>query len=98
MSPPEASPDTIEPGDIVADTAVQKVPATPGLYTAGLTDKWSYAAPAGGVLMTIALRAMAAELNDPALRLVSATAIFCARIPEGPMTVRAEILRHGGAA
>jgi acyl-CoA thioesterase len=55
-------------------------------------------APAGGVLMTIALRAMAAELNDPALRLVSATAIFCTRIPEGPMGVRVEVLRHGGGA
>jgi hypothetical protein len=48
--------------------------------------------------MTIALRAMQEELADKDLRLVSATAIFCSRIPEGPMQIRAEILRHGGAA
>jgi acyl-CoA thioesterase len=94
MSPPEEN----EPADLTADTAVQKVPAVPGWYSASLTDRWSYIAPAGGVLMTVALRAMTAELNDPALRLVSATAIFCTRIPEGPMSVRTEILRHGGAA
>jgi len=98
MSPPEESRDLGEPADLTADTAVQKLPATPGWYTASLTDRWNYAAPAGGVLMTIALRAMAAELNDPALRPVSATAIFCTRIGEGPMSVRTEILRHGSGA
>lgn len=96
MSIPEDSSAIV--GDLSADTAVQQIPALPGWYSASLTDQWSYAAPAGGVLMTIALRAMTVELNDPALRPVSATAIFCAPIPKGAMSVQAKILRHGGAA
>lgn len=101
MPPPEESLDNNpihEPANLSADTAVQKIPATPGWYSASLTDQWSYKAPAGGVLMTLALRAMTAELNDPALRPVSATAIFCAPILAGTMHIRAEILRHGTAA
>lgn len=96
MSPPDDP--SIAPADLSADTAVQKLDASPGSYSAALPDSWSYQDPAGGVLMTVALRAMTAELNDPALRLVSATAIFCERVPRGPMTIRTEILRRGGAA
>ncbi len=48
--------------------------------------------------MSVALRAMQAELDDPALALVSANTHFCSPVPGGPLEVRVEVLRHGGAA
>jgi acyl-CoA thioesterase len=98
MLPPDATPSDEAAADLSVDTAVTRVPAVPGCYTASLTDRWSYAAPSGGVLMTMALRAMQEELADPDLRVVSATAIFCSRILEGPMHIQVNVLRHGGAA
>jgi acyl-CoA thioesterase len=98
MFPPDASPSDEAAADLSADTAVKRVPATPGCYTASLTESWSYAAPSGGVLMAMTLRAMQEELADPDLRLVSATAIFCSRILEGAMHIQVNVLRHGGGA
>jgi acyl-CoA thioesterase len=84
--------------DLLSDTAVTRLKAAPGWYTASLTDEWNFRTPSGGVLMTIAMRAMAAELDDPDLRPVSANTHFCSPVPSGPLEIRVEILRHGGAA
>ena len=35
------------------------------IYTATLGDAWSFATPSGGVLMTVAMRAITAEVGDP---------------------------------
>jgi acyl-CoA thioesterase len=48
--------------------------------------------------MTVAMRAMQQELADPALRPLSANTHFCSPVPAGPLEVRVEVLRHGGAA
>lgn len=48
--------------------------------------------------MTVAMRAMQTELNDPALRPLSANTHFCSPVPAGPLEIRVEVLRHGGAA
>jgi acyl-CoA thioesterase len=48
--------------------------------------------------MTVALRALVAEIADPDLHLVSATATFCAPVPAAPVQVRAVVLRRGNAA
>jgi acyl-CoA thioesterase len=48
--------------------------------------------------MTIALRAMQAELGVPELRARSANTLFCSRVPSGPLEIRVEVLRRGNAA
>lgn len=86
------------PADLASDTAVTAVPKVPGAYVAHLSDAWSYIAPCGGVLMTIALRAMAAELNSPDLTLLSATTVFCAAVLPGDLAIQVQVLRRGDTA
>ncbi|HZR81046.1 MAG TPA: thioesterase family protein [Candidatus Binatia bacterium] len=86
------------PSDLARDTAITRLRVAPGWYTADLPDAWNFRSPAGGVLMTVAMRAMQAELADPDLRPVSANTHFCSPVPAGPLEVRVEVLRHGGAA
>lgn len=86
------------PADLAADTAVTPLTKAPGWYTATLPDSWDFATPSGGVLMTVALRAMAHELSDPGLRPISATTLFMSPVPNGPLQIRVEVLRRGGAA
>lgn len=88
----------MEARDLAEDTAVQRLKAAPGWYTADLPPHWNFRTPSGGVLMTVAMRAMTAELADPDLRPVSANTHFCSPVPAGPLEVRVEILRHGNAA
>lgn len=84
--------------DLRRDTAVQKIKEAPGWYTADLPDAWNWQSPAGGALMTVAMRAMDAEIGDPSYRPVSATTLFCSPVPSGPMEIRVEVLRRGNAA
>lgn len=86
------------PCDLARDTAVTKLAVAPGWYTAELSDAWDFRTPSGGALMTVAMRAMQEELADPALRPLSANTHFCSPVPAGPLEVRVEVLRHGGAA
>lgn len=85
-------------GDLAVDAAVTALDAAPGWYTAELPPSWNFRTPSGGVLMSVALRAMRAELGDPEFPLVSATTLFCSPVPHGPLEIRVEILRKGGAA
>jgi acyl-CoA thioesterase len=84
--------------DLARDTAVTRLKVAPGWYTADLPATWNFRTPSGGVLMTVAMRAMQEELADSALRPVSANTHFCSPVPAGPLEVRVEVLRHGGAA
>ena len=84
--------------DLAADTAVTRLKVAPGWYTANLPDVWNFLTPSGGVLMTVAMRAMQEELADPALRPLSANTHFCSPVPAGPLEIRVEVLRHGNAA
>jgi acyl-CoA thioesterase len=84
--------------DLAVDTAVRADPATPGRYHIALPDHWDFLMPSGGVVMTCALRAVVAELGDPALRLASATTMFCTPIRHGPLVVDVVVLRRGEAA
>jgi acyl-CoA thioesterase len=87
-----------EAGDLRVDTAVRRLAAAPGWYTAELPTGWNFRTPSGGVLMTVAMRAMQAELGDAELRPVSATTHFCSPVPAGPLEVRVEVLRKGNVA
>ena len=84
--------------DLRVDTAVQKIKEDPGWYTADLPDAWNWMSPAGGVLMTVAMRAMTAEIGDASYRPVSATTLFCSPVPSGPLEIRVEVIRRGNAA
>ncbi|HEX3766377.1 MAG TPA: thioesterase family protein [Kofleriaceae bacterium] len=84
--------------DLAADTAVRRDPDTPGRYHITLPDHWDFLMPSGGVVMTCALRAAAAELADPTLRFGSATTIFCSPIRNGALVVDVVVLRRGGGA
>jgi acyl-CoA thioesterase len=84
--------------DLAVDTAVRRDPDTPGRYHITLPDHWDFLMPSGGVVMTCALRAAAAELGDPALRFASATTIFCTPIRNGALVVDVVVLRRGEAA
>lgn len=84
--------------DLRRDTAVVRIKEAPGWYTADMPDAWNWQSPAGGALMTVAMRAMAAEIGDPSYRPVSATTLFCSPVPSGAMEIRVEVLRRGNAA
>lgn len=88
----------MRPSDLARATAVSKLGPAPGWYVAELPDDWSYVTPSGGVLMTMAMRAMAEELGDASYRPVGATTLFCSPVPAGPLEIRVEVLRRGGAA
>jgi len=89
---------TIQPRDLARDTAITRLEVAPGWYTADLCEAWNFRTPSGGALMTVAMRAMQTELGDPDLRPLSANTHFCSPVPAGPLEVRVEVLRHGGAA
>jgi len=88
----------MHPADLAHDTAVTKLAVAPGWYTAELSNAWDFRTPSGGALMTVAMRAMQQELADPDLRPLSANTHFCSPVPAGPLEIRVEVLRHGGAA
>ena len=78
----------MDPRDLAADTAVTRLKVAPGWYTASLPDAWNTITASGGVLMTVAMRAMQEELADPDLRPLSANTHFCSPVPAGSPTVR----------
>ncbi len=82
--------------DLLADTAVHAIEQ--GKYTAELDAAWNFKTPLGGVLMSVAINAMRAELADPELSVLSASCTFCSAVPEGPVVVQVEILRRGRTA
>lgn len=84
------------PADLARDTAVTR--EAPGRYALELPPHWDYFMPSGGVVMTAALRAIAAEIGDPEYRPLSATAIFCAPVPAGPLVIEVVVLRRGQVA
>jgi acyl-CoA thioesterase len=91
--------------DLLSDTALARdldaaFTSSPdrARYRGELSPSWSYILPSGGVLMSIALRAMREHVDVPGMELVSATSTFCDPIPEGPFVVDVTVLRRGKAA
>ena len=84
--------------DLRVDTAVRADPDVPGRYHVTLPNHWDYMNPSGGVVMTCALRAAAAELADPNLRFGSATTIFASPIHVGPLVADVHVIRRGKSA
>jgi acyl-CoA thioesterase len=88
----------VYPADLARDTAVEPIPKVPGGYVAELPDHWNYVNPCGGALVTVALRAMAREVADDGMFLLSATTIFCQPIQAGSLDVKVRVLRRGDRA
>jgi acyl-CoA thioesterase len=84
--------------DLAVDTAVRADPDVPGRYRHLLPDHWDYLLPSGGVVMTCALRAAAAHLAEPPLRLASATTIFASPIHAGELVSDVHVIRRGRSA
>lgn len=57
---------------------------------------WSWAGPQGGLLAALALRAASALAGDRAPRSLSAQ--FLRPLPEGPVGLRAQVVREGGTS
>lgn len=84
--------------DLIRDTAVTPIPGSPNRYRAELPDSWNWRLPAGGVLMTVGLRAIREAIGDPSYAPVSATATFCQPVPAGALEIEVNVLRRGNAA
>lgn len=82
--------------DLAADTAITPDPDVAGRYTLTLPDHWDYLLPSGGVVMTCALRAAAAHVADPTIRLASATTIFASPMHPGKLVADVHMIRRGG--
>jgi acyl-coenzyme A thioesterase PaaI-like protein len=84
---------------VAADLARELTPQPDdGRWTFDLSKAWDFLLPSGGVLASASLRAAEAELDEPALRLVSSSTIFCTPIAPGRLDAEVTILRRGGNA
>ncbi|MHB1139511.1 MAG: acyl-CoA thioesterase [Microthrixaceae bacterium] len=67
-----------------------------GRYDGAVDPAWNLRPlPQGGIVSAVALRAMAAELDDPTQRLRSLHTTFVAQVAHGPVEIRVEVLRRG---
>ncbi|CAN5701563.1 hypothetical protein BH11MYX2_BH11MYX2_06540 [soil metagenome] len=85
-------------GDLAADTTVTADPTIAGRYHVTLSPSWDFVNPSGGVVTTVALRAAAAWLNEPRMRFVSATTIFCTPLHATRLVADVTELRRGRGA
>lgn len=84
-------------GTFATDTTVQD--EGPGRYTCELSGDWDLVAlPQGGVVASVALRAAAAEVNDPAQELRTSTTVFAGQVAAGRLEVDVKVLRKGRSA
>jgi acyl-CoA thioesterase len=76
------------------DTSV--VAVGQGRYEAAIDEAWNLRPlPQGGMVTALALRAMAAELDNPAQRLRTLHTTFAAQVAHGPVEIEVEVLRPG---
>jgi len=84
------------PNPFRLQTTVEPHPDGDGRYRAVVTDQWNAPVlPQGGITTALALRAMAAELDAPDEALRSASTVFAAQVPPGPVDIDVTVLRRG---
>ncbi len=84
-------------GIFAEDIVVEK--SGPGRYRATLDHSWDLAPlPQGGVVASFALRASGAEVEDPAQKLRTCTAVFAGQVAAGELEVDVSVLRRGRSA
>jgi acyl-CoA thioesterase len=87
-------------------TALVAEPATPGpsgrgsgrhgRYRVDVDPRWNCpVVPQGGMMVALAAKAMAVELDEPDQRLRSLTTVFAGQVPSGPVTIDVRVLRRG---
>jgi acyl-CoA thioesterase len=70
-----------------------------GRYRVDVDKHWNCPiVPHGGVMASIAARAMELEVGDPAQTLRTLTTVFAAQVPAGPVTIDVGVLRRGRSA
>jgi acyl-CoA thioesterase len=75
-------------------TAVRAV--APGSYAGEIDELWNLRPlPQGGIVTAMALRAMAAELEDSGERLRTLHTSFVAQVAHGPVAIDVDMLRRG---
>jgi acyl-CoA thioesterase len=71
-------------------------PAGDGRYRGTIDPSWNLRPmPQGGVVTALALRAMAAELDEPGQRLRTLHTTFAGQVADGDVEIDVEVLRHG---
>jgi acyl-CoA thioesterase len=76
------------------DTAAERMGG--GCYRTVLPEDWNCpVVPHGGFMAAVALRAMAAELDEPEQSLRTSTTAFAAPVPAGPVDIEVKMLRRG---
>jgi acyl-CoA thioesterase len=83
-------------GDLLRDSQVERM--EPGLYSGCIPEAWRVFHAFGGMTFAVALRAIEAEIADPQLRPLSATALFVSPVPCGPVAVSVRMLHRGKSA
>jgi acyl-CoA thioesterase len=79
------------------DVVVQK--ASDGRYRASLDHSWDlWPLPQGGIVASFALRAAMAEVDDPAQKLRTCTAVFAGQVAAGDLEIDVQLLRRGRSA
>jgi acyl-CoA thioesterase len=77
-------------------TTLVAEPATPGRYRVDVDPRWNCpVVPQGGMMVALAAKAMAVELDEPDQRLRSLTTVFAGQVPSGPATIDVRVLRRG---
>ena len=84
--------------DLRAATMLAADSARPNRFHANISEDWTIVHVFGGVLMYTALRAMSEVLTRDGFSLMSATALFLAPVPPGPLTIDVDVLRSGRRA
>jgi acyl-CoA thioesterase len=99
-SPPTANPasDPLADGDALADLALTADGERPGRYHGTVTDSWRIFQAFGGVTFAMAPRAALEHLGREDLDPIAASAVYCAPVPPGPVTIDVEVLRDGRSA
>jgi acyl-CoA thioesterase len=71
-------------------------PEGPCRYRADLGPGWNLRPlPQGGIITAFALRAMAAELDDPAESLRTLSTVFAGQVDDGELEIGVDVLRRG---
>lgn len=83
--------------DLGRDTAVVADAGVANRYHVALPSSWDFVTPSGGVLMTVALRAVETHLSEPHLRFASATTVFCTPLRATNLVIDVTELRRGKA-
>ncbi len=84
--------------DLLADTTLTPDASVDGRYHSSIPVAWQIRYAFGGVTMMTALRAAETALSRPDLRPLTASALFCAPVPCGPVVTDTTLLRNGRTA